>query len=101
MKATGIIRRVDDLGRVVIPKEIRRQCGIREGEPMEIYVDKIGDVPCVCFARYSVQYGEELNKMQEKIADEMECCGEREMSDRFKKAIAEAAKILKEFEERG
>ena len=36
MKATGIIRRVDDLGRVVIPKEIRRSLGIRDGEPLEI-----------------------------------------------------------------
>lgn len=101
MKATGIIRRVDDLGRVVIPKEIRRECGIREGEPLEIYVDKIGNAPCVCFARYSVQFGDELNKMKEKFADEMECCGEYEMSAKFKKAITEAAKILKEFEERG
>ena len=39
MKATGIIRRVDDLGRVVIPKEIRRTLGIREGEPLEIYTE--------------------------------------------------------------
>ena len=39
MKSTGIVRRIDDLGRVVIPKEIRRVIGIREGEPLEIYVD--------------------------------------------------------------
>lgn len=39
MKATGIIRRMDDLGRVVIPKEIRRNFGIREGDPLEIFVD--------------------------------------------------------------
>lgn len=38
MKSTGIIRRVDDLGRVVIPKEIRRNLGIYEGEPLEIYI---------------------------------------------------------------
>ena len=40
MKATGIIRRIDDLGRVVIPKEIRRTMGIREGDPLEIYTDR-------------------------------------------------------------
>lgn len=40
MKATGIIRRVDDLGRIVIPKEARRQTGVREGTPMEIYIDE-------------------------------------------------------------
>lgn len=39
MKATGIVRRVDDLGRVFIPKEIRRRLGIREGDPMELYMD--------------------------------------------------------------
>ena len=40
MKATGIIRRIDDLGRVVIPKEIRRTLKIREGDPLEIYIDR-------------------------------------------------------------
>jgi len=44
MKATGIVRRIDDLGRVVIPKEIRRTMRIREGEPLEIYVDREGEV---------------------------------------------------------
>ena len=42
MKATGIIRRVDDLGRIVIPKEIRRNLQIKEGDPLEIYVEKDG-----------------------------------------------------------
>jgi AbrB family transcriptional regulator (stage V sporulation protein T) len=44
MKATGIVRRIDDLGRVVIPKEIRRTLRIREGDPLEIYVDHDGEV---------------------------------------------------------
>ena len=44
MKATGIVRRIDDLGRVVIPKEIRRTMRIREGEPLEIFVDREGEV---------------------------------------------------------
>lgn len=44
MKATGIVRRIDDLGRVVIPKEIRRTLRIREGDPLEIYVDRDGEV---------------------------------------------------------
>ena len=44
MKTTGIIRRVDDLGRVVIPKEIRRTIHIREGDPLEIYLDR-GEIP--------------------------------------------------------
>ena len=50
MKATGIVRRIDDLGRVVIPKEIRRTLKIREGDPLEIFLD---DNDCVCFKRYS------------------------------------------------
>jgi len=52
MRETGIIRRVDDLGRVVIPKEIRRTLGIKEGEPLEIFVDsekKVGDFPALRF----------------------------------------------------
>src|SRR5690554_2638373 len=39
MKATGIVRRIDDLGRIVIPREIRRSMNIREGDPLEIYID--------------------------------------------------------------
>jgi len=44
LKATGIVRRIDDLGRVVIPKEIRRTLRIREGDPLEIYTDREGEV---------------------------------------------------------
>ena len=50
MKATGIVRRIDDLGRVVIPKEIRRTMRIKEGDPLEIYTDREGEV---IFKKYS------------------------------------------------
>lgn len=50
MKATGIVRRIDDLGRVVIPKEVRRMMKIREGDPLEIYLYD----DCVCFRKYSM-----------------------------------------------
>ena len=50
MKATGIVRRIDDLGRVVIPKEIRRTMRIREGDPLEIFTDAGGEV---VFKKYS------------------------------------------------
>lgn len=43
MKATGIVRRIDDLGRVVVPKEIRRVLRIREGDPLEIYTGNTGE----------------------------------------------------------
>lgn len=44
MRATGIVRRIDDLGRVVVPKEIRRTLRIREGDPLEIYTDREGEI---------------------------------------------------------
>ena len=50
MKATGIVRRIDDLGRVVIPKEIRRAMRIKEGDPLEIFTENDGTV---CFKRYT------------------------------------------------
>lgn len=50
MKATGIVRRIDDLGRVVIPKEIRRSLKIREGDPLEFFIEN----NCVCFQKYSI-----------------------------------------------
>ena len=56
MKATGIVRRIDDLGRVVIPKEIRRTMRIREGDPLEIYTSRDGDV---IFKKYSLLGGVE------------------------------------------
>ena len=64
MKATGIVRRIDDLGRVVIPKEIRRTMRIREGDPLEIYTDSDGEV---IFKKYS-PIGE-LSSMTAQYAD--------------------------------
>ena len=68
MKATGIVRRIDDLGRVVIPKEIRRTMRIREGDPLEIYTDREGEVifkkysPIGELAAFAGQYAETLHK---------------------------------------
>jgi AbrB family transcriptional regulator (stage V sporulation protein T) len=102
MKATGIVRRTDELGRVVIPKEIRKQLGIRDGEPLEIYLDKTANGhPVVCFAKYSTTFENDLADLTAQIANGMDNCGEYELSDKFRDAIKEAAKILKEFENRG
>ncbi len=66
MKATGIVRRIDDLGRVVIPKEIRRTLRIREGDPLEIYVDREGEVilkkysPISELGQFAKEYAEAL-----------------------------------------
>ena len=68
MKATGIVRRIDDLGRVVIPKEIRRTMRIREGDPLEIYTDNDGEVifkkysPIGELSTFASQYSEVLSK---------------------------------------
>ena len=68
MKATGIVRRIDDLGRVVIPKEIRRTMRIREGDPLEIYTSTNGEVvfkkysPIGELGPYTKQYVEVLNR---------------------------------------
>lgn len=66
MKATGIVRRIDDLGRVVIPKEIRRTLRIREGDPLEIFTDREGEVilkkysPIGELGTFAGQYAESL-----------------------------------------
>jgi len=68
MKATGIVRRIDDLGRVVIPKEIRRTMRIREGDPLEIFTEKDGEVifkkysPIGELGDFAVTYAESLAK---------------------------------------
>lgn len=68
MKATGIVRRIDDLGRVVIPKEIRRTLRIREGDPLEIFTDREGEVilkkysPIGELSDFAAQYAESLHK---------------------------------------
>ena len=68
MKATGIVRRIDDLGRVVIPKEIRKTMRIREGDPLEIFTDRDGEVifkkysPIGELGDFASQYAETLSK---------------------------------------
>lgn len=99
MKATGIVRRVDDLGRVVIPKAIRESLGIIEGEPLEIFLDKTAEgQPMICFARYSTTFENDLANLTARIANDMDNIGEYDLSDKFRNAIKEAVKILKEFE---
>ncbi len=67
MKATGIVRRIDDLGRVVIPKEIRRTLRIREGDPLEIFTDREGEVilkkysPIGELGDFATEYAESLH----------------------------------------
>jgi len=69
MRATGIIRRIDDLGRVVIPKEVRRQMKINVGDPLEIYTDRDG---CVIFKKYQ---NDELAPLGEGIIEALRAQG--------------------------
>lgn len=80
MKATGIVRRIDDLGRVVIPKEIRRTLRIREGDPLEIFVDREGEVilkkysPIGELGDFAKEYADSLFESTGHIA----CIGDRD-----------------------
>lgn len=67
MKATGIVRRIDDLGRIVIPKEIRRNLHIREGDPLEIFLEEDGGV---VFKKYSImgEFSSYAKQMQNALS---------------------------------
>jgi AbrB family transcriptional regulator (stage V sporulation protein T) len=74
MKATGIVRRIDDLGRIVIPKEIRRTLRIREADPLEIYTDREGEIilkkysPIGEMGTFARQYAESMAQVSGHIA---------------------------------
>ena len=72
MKATGIVRRIDDLGRVVIPKEIRRTLRIREGDPLEIFTDREGEI---ILKKYSPigEFGVPVKLYAESLSQTMGC----------------------------
>ena len=94
MKATGIVRRIDDLGRIVIPKEIRRTMRIREGDPMEIFTSREGEI---LLKKYSPvgELGEFASTLAESMAQtigELVCITDRDV------VIAAAGMGKKEFE---
>lgn len=74
MKATGIVRRIDDLGRIVIPKEIRRTLRIRESDPLEIFTDREGEIilkkysPIGEMTTFAKQYAESLAQVSGRCA---------------------------------
>ena len=96
MKATGIVRRIDDLGRVVIPKEIRRTLRIREGDPLEIFTDKDGEVilkkysPIGELGDFASQYADSIHKTSGHIT----CIADRDT------IIAVSGAAKKEFLEK-
>ena len=97
MKATGIVRRIDDLGRVVIPKEIRRTMRIREGDPLEIFTDREGEV---IFKKYS-PIGE-LNTFAEQYAQALsKTCGLNVVITDRDTVIASAGVPKKNYQDKG
>lgn len=82
MKATGIVRRIDDLGRVVVPKEIRRSLGIKEGDPLEVFLDEQGGIT---FKPYKVDEGQILSSAIEQLYH----MGQYERSEALKKLLKE------------
>ena len=104
MKATGVVRRIDDLGRVVIPKEIRKTLRIKEGDPLEIFTDKEGEVilkkysPIGELSEFASSYAETIAKTTGHIA----CITDKDtviaVSGGSKKDFLEK-NLSKEFEE--
>lgn len=100
MKATGILRRVDDLGRVVIPKDIRRTLRIHEGDALEIYTDE----DMVCFKRYCPQgeWQEDLKKIEEEVREHYWIPNSEysELAGKLSKHFQEIQDIIDTFEKR-
>lgn len=97
MKATGIIRRIDDLGRIVIPKEIRRNMNIREGDPMEIYLD--GDNR-VIFEKYNSGLLPFIHNLADRVEDNEYDTLSPESVKEIKGLLDKISKIVTEEEER-
>ena len=119
MKATGIVRRIDDLGRVVVPKEIRRTLRIREGDPLEIFTDREGEIilkkysPIGEIGAFAKQYAESLAQ----TSGQMVCIADRDqfiaaagggknyvgkpISRKLESLVEERNTILASKEERG
>ena len=89
MRATGIVRRVDDLGRVVIPREIRRSMGIKEGEPLEIYLEN----DAIIFRRYCYNLVDEVKRVAELV--ECHCNADTETMADISRMLSTVAELVK------
>lgn len=98
MKTTGLIRRIDDLGKVTIPKEIRKECHIREGDPLEFFIDQMDGRPIACFRKYGTGFLNSFTVLANTIYEEMDnqwWSKRGEVWEHFDAII----KLLEEFEE--
>lgn len=96
MKATGIVRRIDDLGRVVIPKEIRNRMGIREDTPLEIFVDK--ETGGVILIPYKTNVIEEVKALAKKIETEADTLTYYREGEYFRRALFNIAEEMEKSE---
>ena len=107
MKATGIVRRIDELGRIVLPKEIRRTMKIREGDPLEIFTDRDGEVifkkysPVGEMAAFSAQYADTLHRTGELSViicdrDYIISCGGVSKKEYLEKQLSEQMEAIME-----
>ena len=95
MRATGIVRRIDDLGRVIIPKEIRRMLRIKEGDPLELFTN--GNT--LVLQKYIVNYSEELNSFIGDLDDYIDDDFPYEKKVEILNSLKEVEKLLAEYEE--
>lgn len=96
MKATGIVRRVDDLGRIIIPKEIRRTICIKEGDPIELYLDEEGGI---VLKPYVLDVGRVLENAIDMVAKVLEYDERYEAKEVIDKLEA-AEELWRELEKR-
>lgn len=102
MQTTNIIRRVDDLGRVVIPREIRRTLGIREGEALEIFTGKTASgEPMVGFARCEGNHIDEIEHSVKVIEHKIDDLGEYDLGGQFSRLAYDMIRELKKRYEEG
>ncbi len=94
MKATGIVRRMDDLGRVVIPKEIRRSLGITDGDPLELYIDTVENA--LVMKPYHSEASDRLSAIAENLSSMGYTPEHWDIADELKKIV----KKLRKLEER-
>ena len=97
MRATGIVRRIDDLGRVVIPKEIRRAMGIKEGDPLEIFTEIVDGNPTICFVKYQSEFVRNVISTANYIDDEIKDEATASQRDMIRNHFDEIVKILEKM----
>lgn len=88
MKTTGITRRIDDLGRVIIPRDIRRMMRLREGEPLEIFIEGNNTI---CFRKYGITLSNGISHLMNDVEDSVVDC---EKKAQIMMLLSEARRLI-------